>query len=150
MALRLVMPLRTIVDHILMECWMERQPIIHENHNCDYCRDSYKEERGHVVNPQMHSNHLDHYNKGLSNAKRYAAFLRHAYDENEVVQGVGYAVSGDSFDPSKSSLSCADRDKEQWKLNDYAESMPSRPTNYMSDKDTSSDSGNGFENLYWN
>jgi hypothetical protein len=39
------------------------------------------------------------------------------------------------------------RDREQRELNDYVESMPNRPADYMSDEDTSSDSGNGFENL---
>jgi hypothetical protein len=63
------------------------------------------------------------------------------------MQGEGYAVSGDSFDPSESSSLGADRDREQRELNNYAESMPSRPTDYMSHEDTSSDSGNGFENL---
>jgi hypothetical protein len=63
------------------------------------------------------------------------------------VQGEGYVVSGDSFDPSELSSSGADRDKEQRELNDYAESMPSRSADYMSNEDTSSDSGNGFENL---
>ena len=61
--------------------------------------------------------------------------------------GEGYAVSGDSFDPSESSLSSADKDKEQQQLNDYIESMPSRPTDYMSNEDTSIDLRNGFENL---
>jgi hypothetical protein len=41
MALRPVMPLRTIVDQILMERWKERQPIKRENHDCDCCRDLY-------------------------------------------------------------------------------------------------------------
>jgi hypothetical protein len=63
------------------------------------------------------------------------------------MQGEGYAVSGNSFDPSESSSSSTDRDREQRELNDYAESMPSRPADYMSDEDTSSDSRNGFENL---
>ena len=63
------------------------------------------------------------------------------------MQGEGYAVLGDSFNPSESSSSCADRDKKQRELNDYAESMLRTPADYMSDEDTSSDSGNGFENL---
>jgi hypothetical protein len=53
------------------------------------------------------------------------------YDENEAVQGEGYVVSGDSFDPSESSSSGADRDRKQRELNDYAESIPSRPTYYL-------------------
>jgi hypothetical protein len=41
-----------------------------------------------VVNPQKHSNHIDHFaftTIGAQYAERYAAFLRHAYDENEAV-----------------------------------------------------------------
>ena len=83
----------------------------------------------------------------MSNAKRYAAFLRHAYDENEAVQGEGYVVLGDSFDPSESSSSFTDRYNEQRELDNYGSSMPSRPADYMSNEDTSSDSGNGFEHL---
>ena len=135
-----------------MECWKERQPIVHENHNCDCCRDPYQRGEGTCGEPtkafKSHRPLCIHYGKGLRNVKRYAAFLLHAYDENEVVgEGEGYAVSGDSFDPSKSSSSYASRDREQWELNDYAESMPSRLADYMSDEDTSNDSGNGFENL---
>jgi hypothetical protein len=152
MALRPVMPLRTIVDQILMERWKERQPIVRENHDCDCCRDPYRRGEGACGEPtkafKSRRPLCIHYDRDLNNAERFAAFLRHAYDENEVVEGEGYAVSSDSFDPSESSSSCADRDREQWELNDYAENMPSRPTDYMSDEDTSSDSGNGFENLY--
>ena len=63
------------------------------------------------------------------------------------MQGEGYVVSGNTFDPSELSLSCADRDREQWELNDYTESILSRPADYMFDEDTSSDSENGFKNL---
>ena len=63
------------------------------------------------------------------------------------MQGDGYAVSGNSFDPSKLSSSGVDRDREQRELNDYIESMPIKPADYMSDEDTSNDSRNGFENL---
>jgi hypothetical protein len=150
MALRPVMPLRTIVDQILMELWKERQPIVRENHDCDCCRDPYRRGEGACgeLTKAFKSRRplCIHYDRGLNNAERYATFLRHAYDENEAVQGEGYAVSGDSFDPSESSSSCADRDREQWELNDYAESMPSRPADYMSDENTSR---NGFENLCW-
>ena len=69
------------------------------------------------------------------------------YDENEAVKREGYVVSSNSFNPSESSSSCADRDMEQRELNDYAESMPSKLADYMSDDDTSNDLGNGFENL---
>jgi hypothetical protein len=151
MALRPVMPLRTIVDQILMERWKERQPIMRENHDCDCCKDLYQrgEEACGEPTKAFKSRRLlrIHYDMGLSDAERYAAFMRHAYDENEAIQGEGYVVSSDSFDPSESSLSCADRDWEQRELNDYAKSMPSRPADFMSDEDTSSDLGNGFENL---
>jgi hypothetical protein len=151
MALRPVMPLRTIVDQILMERRKERQPIVLENHDCDYYRDPYRRREGACGEPTKALKSRRplriHYDKGLSNAEKYAAFLQHAYDENEAVQGEGYAISGNSFDPSESSSSCADRDREHQELNDYVENMPSRPADYMSDEDTSSDSGNGFENL---
>jgi hypothetical protein len=134
-----------------MERWKERQPIVCENHDCDCCRDPYR--RGEEVCGEPTKAFKSHrplriyYDRGLSNAERYVAFLRHAYDENEAVQGRGYVVSGESFDPSESSSSCADRDREQRELNNYVESMPSRPADYISDEDISSDSGNGFENL---
>jgi hypothetical protein len=148
MALRPKMLLRTIVNQILMERWKERQPIVHENHDSDCGRNPYRRRDGACGEPtkafKSHRPLRIHYDRGLSNAERYAAILRHAYDENQAVQGEGYAVSGDSFDPSESSSSCADRDKEQWVLNDYVESMPSRPADYMSDEDISSDSRNGF------
>ena len=151
MALRLVMLLRTIVDQILMERWKEQQPIVCKNHNCNCCRDLYWREKGACGEPtkafKSYRPLRIYYDKGLNNAEKYAAFLRHVYDENEAIQGQAYAVSGDSFDPSESSSSCADRDMEQWELNGYAKSMPSKPADYMSDEDTSSDSGNGFENL---
>jgi hypothetical protein len=37
MALRSMMPLRTIVDQILVEWWRERQPIVRANQECDCC-----------------------------------------------------------------------------------------------------------------
>jgi hypothetical protein len=73
--------------------------------------------------------------------------MRHAYEENKAVAREGYAVSNDSFDPSMSSSSSVERHREQREIDDYGSSMPSRPTHYMSDEDTSSNSGNGFENL---
>jgi hypothetical protein len=135
-----------------MERWKEWQPIVCENRDCDCYRDPYQRREGACGEPTKAFKSLRrplciHSDRGLSNAERYATFLRHAYDENEAVQGEGYAVSGDSFDPSKSSSSCADRDREQRELNNYAENKPSRPADYMSNGDTSSDSGNGFENL---
>jgi hypothetical protein len=126
MALRPVLPLRTIVDQILMERWKERQPIKRENHDCDCCRDPYRRGEGACGEPtkafKSRRPLCIHYDRDLNNVERYAAFLRHAYDENEAVQGEGYAVSCDSFDPSESSSSGADRDREQRELNDYAES----------------------------
>jgi hypothetical protein len=73
--------------------------------------------------------------------------MRHTYDENEAVAKEGYAVSGDSFDPSVSSSSSVERHREQREIDDYGSSMPSRPTHYMSDEDTSSNSRNRFGNL---
>ena len=73
--------------------------------------------------------------------------MRHAYDKNEVVAGEGYVVSGDSFNPSDSSSSSVNQHKMQRDEADYESSMPTRPAHYMSDKDTSSESGNGYENL---
>jgi hypothetical protein len=45
MALRPVMPLRNIVDQILMERWKERQLIVQANWDCDYCIELYEEEK---------------------------------------------------------------------------------------------------------
>ena len=134
-----------------MECWREWQPIVRENHDCDCCKDLYRRREGACGEStkafkSRRPLHI-YYDKGLSNAEKYAAFLWHAYDENEAVQGEGSVVSSDSFDSSKSSSSYADRDREQRELNDYAKSMPSKPVDYMSNEDTSSDPGNGFENL---
>jgi hypothetical protein len=44
-------------------------------------------------------------------------------------------------------LSSTERYQEQREIDDYSSSMPTRPVHYMSDKDTSSDSGNRFKNL---
>jgi hypothetical protein len=75
--------------------------------------------------------------------------MQHAYDESEAVVGEGYQVSGDSFDSSESSSSSIRRFREQREIDDYNSNMPTRPVHYMSDEDTSSDSGNRFENLAW-
>jgi hypothetical protein len=151
MALRPVMPLRNIVDQILMEWWRERQPIVRENRDCDCCVAPCRRGEGYCGEPakafRTRRPVRIHYDRGLSNAERYAAFMRHTYDENEAVAGDGYTVSGDSLDPSISSSSSIERHREQYEEADYRSSMPSRLADYMSDKDTSSDSGNGFENL---
>jgi hypothetical protein len=151
MALRPVMPLRTIVDQILMERWRERQPIVRENRDCNCCVVPYRRGEGYYGEPTKafptRRPLRIHYDRGLSNAERYAAFIWHAYDENEVVAGEGYAVSSDSFDPKVSSSSSVERYREQREIDDYGSSMPRMPTHYMSGKDTSSNSGNGFENL---
>jgi hypothetical protein len=74
--------------------------------------------------------------------------MRHAYDENEAAIGEGYQVSGDSFNLSESTSSNIERYREQREIDDYgSSSIPTRPHKYMSDEDTSSNSGNGFENL---
>jgi hypothetical protein len=151
MALRLVMPLRNIVDQILMERWKERQSIVRANRDCNCCVAPYRRGEGYCGEPakafRTRRPVCIHYDRGLSNAERYAAFMRHAYDENKAVAGEGYAVSGDSFDPSVSKFSSIERHREQREEADYGSSMPSRPAHYMSDEDTSSDLENGFENL---
>jgi hypothetical protein len=151
MALRPVMPLRNIVDQILMEWWKERQPIVRANRDCDCYIAPYRRGEGYCGEPakafRTRRPVRIHYDRGLSNAERYAAFMRHTYDQNEAVAGEGYIVSGDSFDPNVSSSSSVERHREQREEADYGSSMPSRPAHYMSDEDTSSDSGNGFENL---
>jgi hypothetical protein len=73
--------------------------------------------------------------------------MRHAYDENEAAVKEGYQVSSDSFDLSESTSSNTERYREQREIDDYGSSIPTRPHEYMSNKDTSSNSGNGFENL---
>jgi hypothetical protein len=73
--------------------------------------------------------------------------MRHAYDKKKALVGEGYDVSGNSFDQSESSLSDAKWYSEQQELDNYGSSMSSRPTHYLFDEDTSSDSRKGFENL---
>jgi hypothetical protein len=73
--------------------------------------------------------------------------MRYAYNKSEAIVGEGYQVSDDSFDPSESSSSSRGRYREQREIDDYGSSIPTRPAHYMSDEDTSSDFGNGFENL---
>jgi hypothetical protein len=134
-----------------MERWREKQPIVQANQECDCCVIPYQRGEGYCgklakafrTRRPLHI----HYDRGLSNAECYASFMQHAYDENEVVAGEEYAISGDSFDPNVSSSSSIERHREQREEADYGSSMPSKPAHYMSNKDTSSDSGNGFENL---
>jgi hypothetical protein len=72
-----------------MERWKERQPIVRENHDCDCCRDPYQREEGACGEPtkafKSRRPLCIHYDRGLSNIKRYATFMRHVYDENEAV-----------------------------------------------------------------
>jgi hypothetical protein len=79
MALRQVMPLRTIVGQILMERWKERQPIVRENHDCDCCRDPYRRGQGTCGEPRKTFKSRRplrfHYDRGLSNIEIYATFL---------------------------------------------------------------------------
>jgi hypothetical protein len=70
--------------------------------------------------------------------------MRHAYDKNKAFVGEGYAIFGNSFNPSVSSSSTVERDRQQQNMDDYA---CSRLANYMFDEDISSDSENGFKNL---
>jgi hypothetical protein len=153
MALRPVMPLWTIVDQILMERWRARQPIVRANRDCNCAVASYRRGEGYCRETAKAFRSRRpvriHYYKGLSNAERYAAFMRHTYDENEVAVREEYQVSGDSFDLSESTSSSTERYWEQRKIDDYSSSIPTRPHEYMSNKDTSSNSGNGFENLAW-
>ena len=113
MALRPVMLLRNIIDQILMERWKERQPIMRANHDCDCYYALYHRRERYCGEPAKAFQTLRpvciHYDKGLSNAKWYAAFMQHAYDENEAVTKEGYAVSGDSFDSNVSSSSTVER-----------------------------------------
>jgi hypothetical protein len=124
---------------------------VRANQDCDCCVVPYRRGEGYCGEPakafRTRRPHCIHYDRGLSNAEPYAAFMRHAYDENEAVAGEGYTVSGNSFDPNVSSSSSVERHREQCEEADYGSSMPSRPAHYISDEDTSSNSGNGFENL---
>jgi hypothetical protein len=131
MTLRLVMPLRTIVDQILMERWKARQPIVHASQDCDCCVALYQRGEGYCGKSMRAFRSQKplriHYDKGLSNTERYAVFVRYAYDDN----GKGYDVLGNSFDLSESSLASAERYKEQQNLNNYNSSMPSRPVHSL-------------------
>jgi hypothetical protein len=79
MALRPVMPLRNIVDQILMERWKERQPIVRANRDCDCCVAPYRRGEGYCGELakafQTQRPLRIHYDRGLSNAERYAAFI---------------------------------------------------------------------------
>jgi hypothetical protein len=116
MVLQPVMPLRTIVDQILMERWRARQPIVRANRDCDCVVAPYRRGKGYCGEPAKAFRSRRplriHYDRGLSNAERYAAFMQHAYDESEAVVGEGYQVSGNSFDPSKSTSSSTKRYRE--------------------------------------
>ena len=151
MALRSVMPLRTIVDQILIERWRAQQPIVWASWDCDYTVAPYRRGKGCCGEPTkvFRSRRLVriHYNKGFSNTEWYAAFVRHTYDKNEAAVGEGYQVSSDSFDPSESTSSSTKRYREQREIDNFGNSIPTRPHEYMSDEDISSNSGNGFKNL---
>jgi hypothetical protein len=109
MALRPVMLLQNIVDQILMDRWKERQPIVRANRECDCCVAPYQRREVYCGEPAKAFGTQRpvrfHYDRGLSNAKRYAAFMQHAYDENGAVAGEWYPVVSDSVDPSVSSSS---------------------------------------------
>jgi hypothetical protein len=79
MVLRPMMLLRTIVDQILMEHWKERQPIVRENHDSTVVEIRTEEEREHVVNPQKHSNHVDHFAFTTTGASIKPKDMRHSY-----------------------------------------------------------------------
>ena len=151
MALRPIILLRTIVDQILMERCREKQSIIQANWDCDYYVSPYRRRERYCREPtkafQTRRPLCTYYDRGLSNAERYATFMRLTYDENEAIVGGSYAISDDSFNPSMPSSSSVERYKEQDETDDYGNNMPSKPTHYMSGEDTSSNSGNGFKNL---
>ena len=104
MTLRPVMPLRNIIDQILMEQWKERQSIVRANHDYNCYVVPYR--RGEPAKAFRTRRHVCiYYDRGLSNAKHYAAFMQYAYDEIEAVAREGYAVSNDSYNRSVSSSS---------------------------------------------
>jgi hypothetical protein len=51
MILRPIMPLRTIVDQILMEQWKARQPIVHASQDCDCAVAPYRRDEGYCGEP---------------------------------------------------------------------------------------------------
>jgi hypothetical protein len=81
MALRPVIPLRNIVDQILMERWKERQPIVRANRDCDCYVVPYRRGEGYCGEPakafRTRRPVRIHYDRGLSNAECYATFMRH-------------------------------------------------------------------------
>jgi hypothetical protein len=63
------MPLRTIIDKILMERWRARQPIVRASRDCDSAVHCIKGMRDIVENPQKHSNlegHFEFTTRGIS------------------------------------------------------------------------------------
>jgi hypothetical protein len=95
-----------------MEWWRERHPIVRANQEYDYRVAPYQRGEGYCGEPtkafQSQRPLCIHYERGLCNTKRYDAFMWHVYDKKEVVVGEEYAISGNSFDPSESSLSSVD------------------------------------------
>jgi hypothetical protein len=123
MAVRPVMLLRTIVDQILIKRWRVRQPIVRASQECDCAVASYGRGEGYCGEPAKAFRSRwpvrIYYDRGLSNAERNVAFMRHAYDKNEAAVVEGYQVSGDSFDPSESTSSSTERYREQREINEY-------------------------------
>jgi hypothetical protein len=107
-----IMPSRTITDQILMEWWRKQQPIVLASRDCDCYIEPYQRGEGYCRKSTRAFRSWRplriYYNRGLNNAKRYAAFIWHAYDKNEALVGEGYTVSSDSFNPSESSSSNAE------------------------------------------
>jgi hypothetical protein len=79
MALRPVMPLRTIVDQILMERWKEGNQLNVKIMIATVAEILIEEEREHVVNPQKHSNHVDHFAFTTTGASITLKDMRHSY-----------------------------------------------------------------------
>jgi hypothetical protein len=76
MALQPVMPLRTIVDQVLMERWRARQPIVRASCDCDCTVALYRRDEGYCGEPtkafRLQRPLRIQYERGLSNAERYA------------------------------------------------------------------------------
>ena len=99
------------------------------NHDCNCYYALYRRGEGYCGEPtkafQTRRPICIHYDRGLSNTKCYAIFMRHAYDKNEAVAGEWYTISSDSFNPSISSSSSVERYRAQCGEANYESSMPS-------------------------
>jgi hypothetical protein len=87
-----------------------------------------------------------HFDAGISQLEREAARIVQAVDFTEAVEGDGYVISGGSFHGDSSS-SDDGRSALRWEFNNISSSSSDCP---RYDEETSSGSGNGFENLVAN